>query len=229
MVSDSPTPSGCLKRFADSLVYEAFREEEDFKQFIKFLQTLFWLDLDGEVRETLYLGLKEDIELSMLHVQIKRTGGDDIILYPKGAKLLDENVVNNVLDWLIRYPKAYQNFKSGLEKYQNRLNQRNLVDDLRLAFELSLKKILKNRKSLENQACPLGSFLKDAKVPKVIRNMFTTLMDYYSKYQNQYAKHDDRVDELEIEFIIYLTGTFLRYLMIVEESKRNSKGDISRL
>lgn len=219
---------GELKHFADSPVHMILSEEQDFNQFMRFLQTLFWLDLDPDVREALYLSLKEDIELSMLPVQIKRTGGNDIILYPRGAKLLDENVVNNVLDWLVRYPKTYQNFKSGLEKYQNKIYQRNLVDDLRLAFELLLKKILKNTKPIEKQTRPLDSFLENAKVPTEIKKMFTTLVTYYSKYQNEYVKHDDRVNEFEIEFIVYLTGTFLRYVMILEESKSNAKGDISR-
>lgn len=42
--------------------------------------------------------------------------------------------------------------------------------------------------------------------------MFNTLLDYYGKYQNKYAKHDDNVNEKEIEFIIDLTSTFMKFI-----------------
>lgn len=217
---------GGIRRFEDLPVYKILLKEQDFKQFMRLLQSLFWLDLNSDVKDGLYRGLKEDIKLSMLPVQIKRTTQNDVILYPKGAKLLDEKVVNNVLDWLMQYPKVCKNFKSALGKYQNKIDERNLIDDLRLAFELLLKKILKNKKPLEKQRASLGQYLEGEKVPKVIRNMFTTLVNYYSDYQNQYAKHNDKVDESEIEFIIYLTGTFIRHLMVLERCRNNSKEKI---
>jgi len=217
---------GGIKKFEDSPIYKILLKEQDSNQFMRFLQSIFWLDLTSDVKDGLYRGLKEDIELSMLDVQIKRTTQNDVILYPKGAKLLDEKVVNNVLDWLMQYPKVCKNFKSALGKYQNKIDERNLIDDLRLAFELLLKKILKNKKPLEKQRVYLGQYLKSKKVPKAIRNMFTTLVNYYSDYQNQYAKHNDKVDESEIEFIIYLTGTFIRHLMVLEGFRNNSKEKI---
>lgn len=207
-------------KFKDSLVYKFISEERDFIKFIQYLQSIFWLDLDLEVKGELYLGFKEDVELSLLDIQIKRIKGDNIIFYPEGSKLLDEKIVNDVLDWLILYPKVQKSFKSALEKYQNKIYQRNLVDDLRLSLELLIKKILNNRKkSLENQREPLSGYLEKKNVPKELKNMYWKLIDYYAKYQNNYAKHEDKVDSSEIEFVIYLTGTFMRFLMTLEDSK----------
>lgn len=170
------------------------------------------------------MGFKEDIELSLLDVQIKRVKGNDVIFYPKGSKLLDEKVVNDVLDWLTSYPKVQENFKSALEKYQNKTYQRNLIDDLRLSLELLLKKILNNRKkSLENQREPLGKYLEKKNIPKQLRNMYWKLIDYYTDYQNNCVKHEDKVDSSEIEFIIYLTGTFMRFLMTLEDTKNERR------
>jgi hypothetical protein len=208
-------------KFKDSLVYKFFSEENDFIKFIQYLQSIFWLDFDSEVKEELYLGFKEDIELSLLDIQIKRIKRDNIIFYPKGAKLLDEKVVNDVLDWLISYPNVQKSFKSALEKYRDNIYQRNIIDDLRLSLELLLKKILNNNnKSLENQEKPLSEYLEQKNVPKELNNMYWKLIDYYTKYQNNYAKHDDKVDSSEIEFIIYLTGIFIRFLMTLEDSKK---------
>lgn len=211
-------------KFKDSLVYKFISEECDFIKFIQYIQSIFWLGLDLEVKEELYLSFKEDIELSLLDIQIKRIKGDNIIFYPKGSKLLDEKVVNDVLNWLISYPNVQKSFKSALEKYQDKIYQRNLIDDLRLSLELLLKKILNNRKkSLENQRGPLGKYLEQKNVPKELNNMYWKLIDYYAKYQNNYAKHEDKVDSSEIEFVIYLTGTFMRFLMTLEDTKNERR------
>jgi len=106
--------------FKDLPIYKILSEENDFKKFILFLQSIFWLDLDSEVKEKLYQDFKEDIELSLLDIWIRKTNSG-IIFYPKGAKLLDEKVINDVLDWLSSYPTVCKNSKSALEKYQNKI------------------------------------------------------------------------------------------------------------
>jgi len=212
-----------VKEFRNSPVYKIISEESNFTEFIKCLQTLFWLDLSSEVKKELYFGFKEDIKFSLLDIQIKKIKEDNIIFYPKGAKLLDEKSVNDVLDWLISYPKVQKSLKSALEKYQNKIYQRNLIDDLRVSLELLFKEILNNNKNLENQEKNLSEYLEKKNVPKELKNMFWKLIDYYTKYQNNYAKHGDKVDSLEIEFMIYLTGTFIRFLMILEDRKNANK------
>ena len=212
-----------VKEFRNSPVYKIISEENNFTEFIKCLQTLFWLDLSSEVKKELYFGFKEDIKFSLLDIQMKRIKKNNVIFYPKGTKLLDEKSVNDVLDWLISYPKVQKSLKSALEKYQNKIYQRNLIDDLRVSLELFFKEILNNNKNLENQEKTLSEYLEQKNVPKELKNMFWKLIDYYTKYQNNYAKHGDKVDSLEIEFMIYLTGTFIRFLMILEDRKNANK------
>ena len=57
-----------------------------------------------------------------------------------------------------------------------------------------------------------GQFQKNKGISPETTNMFNTLLDYYGKYQNKYAKHDDNVNEKEIEFIIDLTSTFMKFI-----------------
>jgi len=201
------------KKFENSAVYKVISGENNFVEFIKFLEVLFLLNLPSEVKDGLYFSLKEDIKLSLLDIQIKRIKKDNTIFYPKGAKLLDEKIVNDVLDWLVLYPKVQKSFKSALEKYQNKIFQRNLIDDLRLSLELLIGELLNNNKILANQEILLAEYLKQKNIPKELINMYWKLIDYYSKYQNNYVKHNDKVDSSEIEFILYLTGTFMRFLL----------------
>ena len=103
-------------------------------------------------------------------------------------------------------------YNSALDKLNNRIYQRNLIDDLRLSLELLLKELLNNDKPLEKQISDVGQFQKNKGISPETTNMFNTLLDYYGKYQNKYAKHDDNVNEKEIEFIIDLTSTFMKFI-----------------
>ena len=42
--------------------------------------------------------------------------------------------------------------------------------------------------------------------------MFVKLIDYYSKQNNTYVKHDDAVIENEIEIIFEMTSSFMKFL-----------------
>ena len=98
-------------------------------------------------------------------------------------------------------------------KFGNKAFERNLLDDLRLSLELLLKSIFANAKSLENQIANLGTFIQDKGGSKELGNMFQKLVEYFSKYQNSYVKHDDNVVEEEIEFILELTSSFMKHLV----------------
>jgi len=90
---------------------------------------------------------------------------------------------------------------------------RNSLDDLRLSLELLLQEIFGNSKSLENQINEVGSMVISKGGSKEFANMFQKLVEYYTKYQNTYIKHDDRVMELEIEFIFELTSSFMKHFV----------------
>jgi hypothetical protein len=42
--------------------------------------------------------------------------------------------------------------------------------------------------------------------------MFVKLIDYYTKYQNTYIKHDDAVVDVEVVIVTELTAAFMRYV-----------------
>jgi len=200
--------------------FEAKIKEASLEESIFYLHMLFSLDINQTLKDRLYASFKEDIELSLLDISLKKTKHGEYLFYPSGAKLLDEGVVNDVLDWLSDYPESCKSFESALKKYQEHKYERNLIDDLRLSLELLLKRILKDKKSLDNQKETLGKYLKEKSTPTEIREMFTRLATCYVDYQNEYAKHNDKVREAEVEFMIYLTGTFMRFLLSLEKNSK---------
>jgi hypothetical protein len=218
-----------IRKFEDSPVYKLILNETEFNRIILYIQCLFWLDIGTNQKEKLYEKLKLDIDLSLLDIKIKKIKDGEYLLYPAGAKLLDEKVINDVLDWLVDYPESYKLFESALRKYNTHGEERNLLDDLRLSLELLLRQILNNKKSLENQKNDLGKYLDGKGISKEAINIYTQLISSYSAYQNEHIKHnykpDTEIKKSEVEFLIYLTGTFMRFLLeTTREPQKNNKG-----
>lgn len=136
--------------------------------------------------------------------------------YPASERFLDEKLVIDILNWLSKYDKAKEQFEKALQLTLKGQNCRQVVDCLRLSLELFLKQYLNNSKSLENQHDILGKKLSEKNISVEVRNMFIKLLDYYEKYNNEHAKHDDSTNEEELDFLIYLTGNFLRLLIKIK-------------
>lgn len=57
---------------------------------------------------------------------------------------VNEILIDETIHWLQSYPDALKIYKEAIEKFDNQLFQRNLLDDLRLSLEVFLKNILGN-------------------------------------------------------------------------------------
>lgn len=128
-------------------------------------------------------------------------------------QLTQEPEIKLTQEWLGNYPAVQKLYNEAIEKYKQRIYQRNVLDDMRLSLETFLKEVLGNQKSLENQLADVGKYQKDKGLSPEFINMFNRLLDYYSKYQNNYVKHNDAVKPQEIDFTIHLTTLFMRSFM----------------
>ncbi len=135
------------------------------------------------------------------------------------SETLNETLIEEAKHWLSDYADSLKLYDTALTKFNNNVFERNLLDDLRLSLELLLKAIFQNSKSVENQIPQIGSFISSKGGSKEFSNMFRTLVDYYSKYQNSFVKHNDAVIEEEVEFIFEMTSSFMKHLV-----KMNTKG-----
>lgn len=202
----------------------AFGDSTDFKDYVTMLQAVFtsfkWSN--NQVSRERFFGVLETC-LSFspsVGIQLVRTD-DSILLYPKGAELLDVELVNQTLAWLASHPKVLEPFEAALKLYMegDKAKQRNLLDNLRFAIEQLLKEVLRNSKSLENQQGELGKWLKGKGVHQQVINLHNQLLfGNFRQYQNDAVKHAGEYQEQDIEFMIYLTGTFMRLLLQLEKS-----------
>lgn len=128
---------------------------------------------------------------------------------------IDNELITETRTWLSKYPDALKVYESGLQKHQMGQFERNVLDDMRLSMELLVKNILGNQRSLENNIGDLGTYLKDKGVSTELRNLFSQIINVYTKYQNEHVKHDDKINGIEKEFIIEQTSILMKLMMKV--------------
>ena len=111
------------------------------------------------------------------------------------------------------HPNSLKHYESALAKYDGGIFVGNTLDDLSLAFELLVKDIIGNGKSLENQISEIGTVLKTSGASVELRNMVQQVIKYYTDFQNNHVKHNDAVNGNEIEYIIELTSVVMKFLI----------------
>lgn len=141
-----------------------------------------------------------------------------VMLYTRYGNLAEEKLTSTELvvktkHWLNKYPAALEQYNSSLTKYEGGIFERNTLDDMRLSFELLVKELLSNEKSLENQIAGLGQMLKEHGASVELRNMVIQIIKYYTDFQNNHVKHNDKVNGDEIEYVIELTSVVMKYLI----------------
>ncbi|HZR66664.1 MAG TPA: hypothetical protein VFA85_16090 [Terriglobales bacterium] len=198
-------------------------------EIIEALQGMLWT-METEIPRALTTAcnrLRDGFSLSpTVMVQVVEHNGN-VSLYPTGARMLDEALVESNLSWLAKYPKVAKAYEDALRAYvtQKADQYRNMLDSLRFAVEQLLQGILGNGKTLENQKEEFLRWLKAHDAHNQIGGMYHTLLfGYFAKYQNDAVKHqEDQYTPAEVEFVLYLTGTFLRFVQRLIEQEAPTK------
>lgn len=196
--------------------------KDDYIKFIYFIEIILNIDDNLINNEQLAIKLAEAIELSNANLKIIKDG-DEYCIISRDIDFLDEPLVIDNLKWLNNYEEVKSHFLKSLKFERKEDLYRNIIDELRLSLELLFQRIFNNKKTLENQISQIGNYLKENNVSTTISNMYKKLIDLYAKYNNDNAKHGDEVSEVEIDYLTYLTGTFMRLILQIEEEKKKVK------
>lgn len=157
---------------------------------------------------------EEQKENERQNQQLQRTINDLSDQLEARAALREPNMIMQcVRPLIVRYPDALALFDSAAEKYEEGGADRNALDDMRLCFEKVLQVIFSNDKSLENQKAAIGGILKGANLSVEYRNLLITLIDYYTKYQNNHVKHDDNINPYEVSFVVEFTCILMKQMI----------------
>ena len=147
---------------------------------------------------------------------------DGYFLFPKGATELDEALVSQPLEWLKEYPSVQASWIKALKNYSNATdeNASEVADKFRKALETFFQEFFGGRKSLENYKADYGKYLKEQGVPKEISGNFETLLQSYTQFMNNYAKHRDATSDKALEYIMYQTGNIIRLLITLRQEEQ---------
>lgn len=140
-------------------------------------------------------------------------------------KISDSELIQKTKHWLGNHPLSLKQYESALVKYEQGIFERNTLDDIRLSFELLVKDLLENDKSLENQLRGISTILDKAGTSVELKNMVHKIIDYYTKFQNNHVKHDDAVNGNEIEYVIELTSVVMKFLIKANGRDQNGENE----
>lgn len=141
-------------------------------------------------------------------------------IFPKGVEELDNALVSEPLTWLKDYPQAQKSWINALKSYNNATDATasETADNFRKALERFFQEFFSSEKSLENLKSEYGNFLTSKGIPAEIKNNFEKLLELYTQYINNYAKHHDKTSKNVLEYIMYQTGNLIRLLITLRQS-----------
>lgn len=149
--------------------------------------------------------------------------GEKVFILSRGAKELDDALVSQPLEWLKGYPLAHKAFIKALKDYSSATEETasEVADSLRKALETFFQEFFNNSKSLENYKSEYRDYLKSHGIPAEIANDFNKLLDSFTNYNNNYAKHHDKSSINVLEYLLYQTGNIIRFLITLKKEDKS--------
>lgn len=145
---------------------------------------------------------------------------DEYFIFPKGAKQLDDTLVSEVLEWLNEYPETKAEWVQALKDYSSvtEENASDVADKFRKSLERFFQEFFnKKDKNLENLKSDYGKFMESKGVPTELSNNFQNLLEAYTKFMNNHAKHQNKTSKNTLEYIMYQTGNIIRFLITLNK------------
>ena len=137
------------------------------------------------------------------------------VFWPSGAKLLDDELVNDQLKWLsdAGYPAVREPFEKGLSDFLRARNEaeryKDVVTDMYEALEAMAKIVCGNGKDLSANR---EAFVTRLGLTKNFDKMLKEYVDFGCEFRHAEGPRAARTPLLpqEVEAFVYMTGLFLR-------------------
>lgn len=175
-------------------------------------------------RETLKNVLLNALDAAHLPYDLFAENGEYFI-FPQGVKEFDNALVSDPLIWLSAYPKTEKTYIAALKQYSDGMYIRDVADNLRKTLESFLQEFLGNNKNLETNKSEICRYLGEQGVDAGISGLFQPLINSYKNINDRIAKHNDKVDEKLLEFLLYQTGILIRMILVVQGAETEADSD----
>jgi len=198
---------GIPDRWSTNII-NRLKAEENEKEFYRLIEIILSLDITHG-KDISLAKIMKAVEWSDVNLAIT-VSKNEAILYPKGEKKLDDELVNRPLSFLNN--KSSEHFEHALKFYQSKSPVKS-AESLRRSLEEFLRFKLQNSKGLDANITELQKKLKFDKRDPQVRNVIFQVFSYLDQYFNENSKHKDgNIDSAENEYLIYQIGLLMRYL-----------------
>ena len=127
----------------------------------------------------------------------------------------NNNEINDVRQALTEHQKALEQYNSAIQKVLKGENDRNAIDDMRLAWDILVSDLTGKQASPNKQESEIGKLLKDKGVATELRNMYVTMIKQYAEYQDKNIKHDKKISHGDVLFVLNITNAFIKRIMSI--------------
>lgn len=209
----------------ENIIDELSTYENDFIEFLaRYIAFINSLDKDFEEeynRNYFIKTVQSYLHKSNIQFEVFYDENNDYFIFPKGAKEFDNALVSEPLEWLSNYPKAHKTYCNALKQYSEGIYIRDVADNLRKALEEFLQEFLGNEKNLESNKDEICRYLGKQGVDSGISGLYQPLINSYKNINDRIAKHNDKIDEKLLEFLLYQTGILIRMTITVKKAEKS--------
>lgn len=209
----------------ESITEELSAYENDFIEFLaRYIAFINSLDKDFEEeynRNYFIKKVQTYLDKSNIQFEVFYDENNDYFIFPKGAKEFDDALISEPLEWLSNYPKAHKTYCNALKQYSEGIYIRDVADNLRKALEEFLQEFLGNEKNLESNKDEICRYLGKQGVDSGISGLYQPLINSYKNINDRIAKHNDKIDEKLLEFLLYQTGILIRMTITVKKAEKS--------
>jgi len=219
-IPEKVRPSKNAKPRSSGIIESRLRLQNNEKEFYRLIEIILSLDISANgyssnqpydnTKKNIISDIEKAIKLSEVNVVMSVISKNNVILYPKGEELLDDELVNLPLSFLS--PESAQHFVDALKFYESK-NSIKSAESLRRTIEEFLKNKLENTKALKENTKSIEPILKGKGTNSQVAKITGQIFNYLDTYFNDNSKHNDGIiSEEENEFLIYQVGVLLRYI-----------------
>ena len=145
---------------------------------------------------------------------------DGVFIFPKGVPEFDKDLVSDTLLWLIRYPETEKAWGNALRAYSLGEEPSEVADKFRKALERFFQNFFCSESTLENMKSDYGRYLKAHGISGEMVGNLEGVIQQYTNFMNNHAKHHDRTNTLLLEYLMYQTGNIIRLLIKLSEEEQ---------
>lgn len=131
------------------------------------------------------------------------------VFYPSGAKELDEKLIEDPLEWLVKYPDEEKDFRKAIKSYSEKRYD-DVILNCYLSIEGLARKILTNGKTLDNNREDL---LKIIGLSQEWKSFLNNFINYANEFKRHASEKRHRINPLEVEALLYFTGLMVRLII----------------